>query len=167
MNTIAQQDFTKNLFALLEETFEGPPANEPSAYLDKAGGLLQTLETISAKAASTLTRSGAQTIAAHTEHLRFYVEVHQKLLAGSTERINWDESWRVQEVTPEQWHKLREDLKRTYSSAVEYLRHRKHWGEDEIGLSLSIVAHTAYHLGAIRQLTKTLSDTSGESYPAV
>jgi hypothetical protein len=35
---------------------------------------------------------------------------------------------------------------------VEHLRNREKWQQDEPGLTMAIVAHSAYHLGAIRQL---------------
>src|SRR4030095_10403047 len=44
MADISQQDFTKNLFALLKETFEGPSPDSGSTYLEKGTGLFQTLE---------------------------------------------------------------------------------------------------------------------------
>ena len=38
MADVAQRAFAESLFALLEETFEGPGGN---IYLDKGGGLFQ------------------------------------------------------------------------------------------------------------------------------
>jgi hypothetical protein len=59
MADIAQRDFTKNLFALLKETFEGPGG---STYLDKGAGLFQTLDALTAQGASHVPYVGAQTI---------------------------------------------------------------------------------------------------------
>ena len=44
MKTIAKEDFTDKFFQLLKESFEGPPPQTGSAYLDKGAGLFQTLE---------------------------------------------------------------------------------------------------------------------------
>lgn len=100
MKTIAQEDYTNSFFQLLEETFEGPPPDTGSAYLDKGGGLFQTLEPLTAEAASTSARPGAATIAAHCEHLRFYVMALDGLMRGATGKIDWEQSWLVKTVTP-------------------------------------------------------------------
>jgi hypothetical protein len=75
LTPIAPHDFTNNLFKLLKETFEGPPPEGGSAYLDKGSGLFQTLEGITAEAASRPPAPGAPTIAAHCAHVGYYVRV--------------------------------------------------------------------------------------------
>lgn len=66
MATIVPHDFTSNLDRLGTETFEGPPAEGGSAYLDKGAGLFQTIEPITAEIASQEPHPGAPTIAAHS-----------------------------------------------------------------------------------------------------
>ena len=156
MKPVAQSHVREISFQLLKETFEGPPAQEPSAFLNKGTGLFQTLDGISAEVASSQARSGGSTIVAHTEHLRFYVVVHDKLLRGSTEEIDWDESWRIKSVNSAEWDDLKQELRRAYSTLNEHLRAVESWGEDEISVATSVIAHTAYHLGAIRQLALAL-----------
>jgi hypothetical protein len=156
MKTIADQDYTNNFFPLLKETFEGPPPEGASAFLEKGTGLFQTLDKISSATASTRTRPGGATIAAHSEHLRFYVIVHLELLRGSRDKIDWQQSWRVQTVTSAEWDELRRQLRRAYSTLTEYLRAVDGFSEDEIGVGMANIAHTAYHLGAIRQLVLAL-----------
>ena len=140
------------LLQLLKETFEGPAPTGPSAFLNKGTGLFQTLDDVSAEVASAQPRTEASTVAAHTEHIRFYVAVHYKLMLGARDTIDWDESWRIKVVTSAVWNDLRQELRQVYRTVVEHLRGLNKWGEDEISLTLAIVAHTAYHLGAIRQL---------------
>jgi len=145
---------------LLKETFEGPAQTGPSAFLNKGCGLFHTLEGVNAEAASTQSRPGGSTIAAHAEHLRFYVRVHHKLLQGSTDAIDWEESWRIKTVNSAEWSVLRQELHRTYEKLVDYLRTINVWAQDETGLAMSIIAHTAYHLGAIRQLILAVGSPS-------
>lgn len=152
MKATTAQDVRSSIFQLLQESFEGPPSNEPSAFLEKRTGLFQTLDEISSELASAQTRPGGSTIAAHSEHLRFYVDVHYELMRGSTARIDWSESWRIQRVNTPEWNQLRLELRQIYSNVTEYLRAIETWSADVISLAMSIVAHTAYHLGAIRQL---------------
>jgi hypothetical protein len=156
MKATTQQDFKKVVFELLKETFEGPAAQGASAFLNKGTGLFQTLDEITADRASTQTRPGGSTIVAHTEHVRFYVVVHYKLVRGSTEAIDWEQSWRIKTVNSAEWNDLRQELRRDYSTVTDYLRALDSWGEDEISVAMAIITHTAYHLGAIRQLMRAL-----------
>jgi hypothetical protein len=152
MTPKVQTQFAKESLQLLKETFEGPEPTGPSAFLNKGTGLFQTIDGMSAGVASSQARPDGSTIAAHTEHIRFYVDVHYKLLLGWRDKIDWDESWRIKTVKTAQWDTLRQDLRRAYSTIVEHLQRVNDWGEDEISIAMAIIAHTAYHLGAIRQL---------------
>ncbi len=152
MKTIAQEDFTNSFYQLLKETFEGPPPDTGSAYLDKGAGLFQTLDRLTAEAASNAVRPGAPTIAAHCEHVRFYVMAFHDFMRGATDKIDWKQSWLVQTVTPAEWDALRAELRRAYATINEHLRTVESWGDEEVGDGMAIIVHTAYHLGAIRQL---------------
>ena len=154
MKTIAQEDYTNSFFQLLKETFEGPPPDKGSAHLDKGGGLFQTLEQLTAEAASAPPWPGAATVAAHCEHLRFYVVALYGLMRGDTGKIDWEQSWRVKTVTSSEWDNLKENLRRAYAILNDYLRGAERWGEEEVGDGMAILLHTAYHLGAIRQLAR-------------
>jgi hypothetical protein len=152
MTPIVQTQLAKEFLQLLRETFEGPGPTGPSAYLDEGTGLFQTIDYISAEIASTSARTDGSTVVAHVEHIRFYVAVHYKLLLGARDKIDWDESWRIKTVTAAQWNVLRQDLVKTYRTVTDHLRTVNNWGEDDMSIAMAIVAHTAYHLGAIRQL---------------
>ncbi|HEY8226808.1 MAG TPA: hypothetical protein VIG25_16120 [Pyrinomonadaceae bacterium] len=151
-----QTQITKEFSQLLKETFEGPEPTGPSAFLEKGTGLFQTLDDIPAEIASAQARAEGSTIAAHSEHIRFYIDVHHNLLLGARDKINWDDSWRIKAVKAAQWDTLRQDLRRAYAIIKEQLRRANSWGEDEISVALAIIAHTAYHLGAIRQILLTV-----------
>lgn len=157
MKTIALEDYTNSFFQLLKETFEGPPPDTGSAYLDKGAGLFQTLDGVTAEMASTPSRPGAPTIAAHCEHLRFYVIALYEFMRGATEKVDWKQSWLVQAVTPSEWDELKAETRRAYTTISEHLRSVENWGDEEVGDGMAIIMHTAYHLGAIRQLVKTLA----------
>ena len=89
MTPVVQTQFNEDLLQILKETFEGPAPTGPSAFIEKGTGLFQTLDAISANAASAQPRPDASTIAAHSEHVRFYVAVHYKLMLGSRDAIDW------------------------------------------------------------------------------
>ena len=156
MGTIAEEDFTKSLFFILKETFEGPPPQTSSAYLDQGGGLLQTIENLTAEEASRAVRPGAPTVAAHCAHVKFYLDVLRRYVQGVSEQADWKQSWFTQTVGAAEWESLKQELREAYSEVGETLRSVGDWGERPVGGALAVVAHTAYHLGAVRQLVRGL-----------
>ncbi len=108
MTPVVQTQFSEDLLAILKETFEGPAPAGPSAFIEKGTGLFQTLDGTSAEAASQQVRTDGSTIAAHSEHVRFYVAVHHKLMLGARDAIDWNESWRIKTVNDAQWNDLRQ-----------------------------------------------------------
>jgi hypothetical protein len=147
--------FTEPLFVLLDETFE----NVHGMYLDKGTSLLTTLDGVSASEASRPPAKGCATIASQARHVRFYLTVLLRSIRGEDIGTpDWKEIWRsTGEVTPAEWDALRRDLKETYQSVRAMLRGFETWeGEEDISGSLSIVVHTAYHLGSIRQALAVL-----------
>jgi hypothetical protein len=63
----------------------------------------------------------------------------------------------VQDVTPEEWEQLKKQLRTAYQRVLTLMKGFDVWkGEDEICDALSILVHTAYHLGAIRQALRVV-----------
>ncbi len=141
--------FTKELFDLLDETFE----QVHGIYLDRGTSLFETLDTISAEEASRPVSAKCASLAAQVEHIRFYLQVLKSAIQKKTiGKIDWQESWQLKEVTPQEWEALKKQLRETYQSLLRLMKSLDVWeGEDDIGASLAILAHTAYHLGEIRQ----------------
>ena len=50
-----------------------------------------------------------------------------------------------------QWKDLQGQLRREYGALLVTLEMRAGWDEDTLGDAIGAIAHTAYHLGAIRQ----------------
>ena len=65
-------------------------------------------------------------------------------------RLEW--KLETNSVTEEQWDTLRETLQREATAWQKGVAVRSHWDETRAADALATVAHTAYHLGAIRQL---------------
>lgn len=151
---IATEIFTKELFDLLDETFE----HTQGIYLDRGTSLFETLDTISAQEASRPVSANSPSIAAKVEHVRFYLRVLEDCIRRKPiGKIDWQESWQLNEVTPEQWEDLKKQLREVYQSLLTLMKSLDTWeGEDDIGASLGILAHTAYHLGAIRQALRVI-----------
>ena len=151
---IALDRFTTELYAVLEETFE----RVQGIYLDRGTSLFETLATISAAEASRPVSASCASIAAQVEHVRFYLEVLERYLRGeAVGTVDWQASWRLTTVTPEEWAALQARLRDAYDSVSAVIRRIETWeGENDIGGALAGVVHTAYHLGEIRSALCTV-----------
>lgn len=149
-----EQGFAKNLFQLMSETFENPIG----IYLDKNTSLFQTLETVSAQEASIPVGGKCASLAAQVAHVTFFIESFERYaLQGDNSPRDWGYIWRtVEKVTPAEWDEYKTKLKAAYQRMDKLFHENKLWDEDNIGGALSIVVHTAYHLGEIRQALCTL-----------
>lgn len=141
--------FTKELFAVLDETFE----SVQGIYLDKGTSLFETLETITAEEASRPVSARCASIAGQVDHVRFYLQVLQGYMQHTqVGKVDWQESWRVTSVTSEEWDALKQQLRAAHQSVLALMQSFDTWeGEDEFAGALAITVHTAYHLGEIRQ----------------
>jgi hypothetical protein len=157
MAMIAAQDYTGNLERLIAETFEGPPAEGGSAYLDEGAGLFQTIAPITAEIASRAPHPGAPTIAAHCVHVAYYVQALHGFLVGRKATLDWPGSWKVQKVDDAAWDAVRADLSAQYRQLRQTIETQASWGDDAIGDTMAILVHTSYHLGAIRQIVRAVT----------
>ncbi|MGE3465786.1 MAG: hypothetical protein AB7J13_02540, partial [Pyrinomonadaceae bacterium] len=151
-NGIARMQFVEAAAYLLRETIEGSPEGQPSAYLDRAVGVFITLDELSAENASKDVHG--TTVAAHTEHAKFYLDRLCEYINGRTEPVNWEDSWLIETVNEAEWEALRGAVRRSYENAMRCLAEDRSWGEMQIGMAMGLIAHSAYHLGAIRQIVK-------------
>jgi len=151
---IKQEDYLNTLLALLDETFD----NTRGIYLDKDTSLFRTLKTISAQEASIPVGGKCASLAAQVAHVTFYIESFERFaLYNDNSPRDWNEIWRtIEKVTPAEWEALKSKLKEAYLRMNKMFRSNELWNEDTISGSLSIVVHTAYHLGEIRQALCTL-----------
>ncbi len=153
-NQIAEKHFVEAVAYLLRETFEGSPEGAASAYLDRGVGVFSTLDKLSA--ANVSEEFTGTTIAAQTEHAKFYLDRLCEFINGRTEPVNWDDSWLIETVNDAEWDALRESVKNAYENALRCIAGVEDWNERNVGMAMGLIAHTAYHLGAIRQIAKTV-----------
>lgn len=153
-NRTVEEDFLKNVLLILRETFEGSPAGESSAYLDRGIGVFPTLETLSAAQVSR--EVNGISIAAHTEHFKFYLDRLCEFIKGRTEPVNWEQSWLIDEVNDVEWDALRAAVRKSYENVLRTFAEVETWNGGNIGDAVAIIAHTAYHLGAVRHIMKSV-----------
>ena len=157
METIQRDEFLKDILVILRETFEGSPDSQPSAYLDRGIGIFPTVEKLTADEASSDVHG--TTIAAQTEHAKFYLDRMVEFINGRTETVNWDQSWLIEDVNEAEWDALRSAVRKSYDDVLRCFAEVEIWDQDNIGDAVAIIAHTAYHLGAIRQIAKNSLST--------
>ncbi len=136
-----------SILEMLEETFAQPQGY----YLDRAkGGLFATLEAIDVAQAA-LERPPQRSIAAHVQHLRVYVLALHGYLNGATGKTDWEASWQTHTVSALEWKTLQDALKSDYAALIHDLAQLPE-GDSRLSEAVAILAHSAYHFGAIRQL---------------
>lgn len=147
--------FHDAIVKLLIEVFEGPPGNE--AYILNPGdpGLLRQLESISAARASVRSTPAKPPLAAHADHVLYGLSLLNRWMAGEENPwadADWNASWRVASVTEEEWRTMLSKLRHASVTWRESAAKRQDWNPVDAAGAISSVAHTAYHLGAIRQI---------------
>jgi hypothetical protein len=154
MNT---NEVAKTLATLFGELVEGAPAT--GAYVLNAGdrGMLRSLDTLSATAASAPTQTGSS-IAAHVDHVRYGLSLMNRWSAGDNpfKDADWSASWKKTTVTDDEWRRLRADLRAETIRWMSTLRIPRDVKEIELNGMIGSIAHLAYHLGAIRQINSSL-----------
>jgi hypothetical protein len=151
-NSLRTADLVESLAYILRETFEGSPEGQPSAYLDRGVGIFPTLEGLTAAQASA--EFQGTTIAAQTEHAKFYLDRICEFVNGRTERVNWEQSWLIETVNDDEWDALCGMVRGAYENTLRCVAAVADWDTKRIGMVVGMIAHTAYHLGAIRQIAK-------------
>jgi hypothetical protein len=138
------------LRTLLEETFE----THHGMFTNRGTSLFETLEQVSAQEASLSHGKEAETVAGHVFHMSFYLTVAMGFLRKTHEGdTDWDKSWVVKGVDAEAWERLKGDLRGKYHDVMAFLDAVDDWDDgDTLGGLLGILAHNAFHLGAIREL---------------
>ncbi|MBX3046108.1 MAG: DinB family protein [Anaerolineales bacterium] len=146
---IQAQEVSNMLVQLLEETFN----TTQNIYLDKNSSLLATLDTVSAEEASIPVGGKCASLAAQVEHVVFYIESFERYaLQGDDTPPDWGNIWRtVEKVTPEEWEASKAKLRSTYERMKNLFANNPMWNQDTIGGALTVIIHSAYHLGEIRQ----------------
>jgi hypothetical protein len=150
--TIQPDRLTKELLDVLGEAFE----SVQGFFLDPGTSLFETLAEINAAEASIPVGGRCATLAAQVAHINFYLEtLDHYLKTGVSEQADWGEIWRtVGAVTPDEWAASQDRLRQTYQRLRAHILAYPGWEtEGSFAGAIALVAHTAYHLGEIRQAT--------------
>jgi hypothetical protein len=140
------QVFTEVIHSLLTEAFEG---SSQVWFSDRNTGLFSSLQNLNAEQVS---KTG---IAAHTDHLRWSLSKVNAMMRGERPAMDWTQSWTLKTVSEPEWQTLLEQLKLEYQTLQTNMPANPDLNDRMFVTSgVALVAHAAYHLGAIRQMMK-------------
>jgi hypothetical protein len=150
MDTTLPETVRLSLLQLMEETLH----SHQGMYTEPGTSLVETLAGIDAAVASRRHPPLPQTIAGHVGHAQYYLDHMLAFLKGAgSEEFDVPLSWKYQNVNPDEWEALKASLEATYSAVMGFIARAEDWPQDgKIASLVAGIAHSAYHLGAIRQL---------------
>ena len=149
-------DVAPILETLFAELVVGPQRGDAFMLNSGDAGLLRSLDRLSASEASQSTNGGA-TIAAHAQHLRYGLSLmNQWASEGGNPFANakWDDAWKTSSVDDAQWQEIKTGLGGESERWRSALKSPRDVAPIELAGMIGSIAHLAYHLGAIRQISK-------------
>ena len=151
-------DLLRALGKVLNELIDGAAPEAAWLLNAKDPGLLRSLDKLSAAQASAMPASGGASIAAHVDHLRYGLSLLNRWSQGEEpfSSADWAASWDRTAVSAAQWTTLREDLRREAYAWREAIQRPRDLNDFELTGVLASVSHLAYHLGAIRQIDRSI-----------
>ena len=149
----------KTLATLFGELVDGPAAG--AAWMLNPGddGLLKSLDKLSADAASSVSTAGGASIAAHVDHVRYGLSLMNRWAGGEANpwaSADWAASWTKTRVDDKEWAERRRELSTEVRAWMKVLQVSRDYSQLELNGVLASVAHLAYHLGAIRQIDRSI-----------
>lgn len=152
-------DTSRALTTLASELIEGARADGAAFVLNSGDvGLLRSLDSLSAADASRSTNEGA-TIAAHAEHVRYGLSLMNRWAQdGGNPFANatWGDAWNIHAVDEGTWQEIRAGLRDEAQRWLQALRSPREVAHVELAGMIGSIAHLAYHLGAVRQIHKSV-----------
>lgn len=159
---IAQDSFLEALRLLVNEAFLGPADPRGTWFVDNEAdsgfvGILDRIDAVQASVERGYPEGGS--IAAHAFHVRFALDLVLRAARGDQafENAQWSESWARSTVSLDEWDSLRTELRRMVGELTATLAPGPQWSQSLVLTgSMAVMAHGAWHLGAIRQLAAGL-----------
>jgi hypothetical protein len=154
----------ESLALLFSELIDGPKGQ---CYMLNMGdpGLLSALDALPAAAASAVPADGGASIAAHVDHVLYGLSLFNRWTAGEPNPwadADWSASWKRNAVTDDEWAALRARLRGEAGRWRESLSEIRDLKGIALNGVIASVAHLAYHLGAIRQIDRSIRGPSAE-----
>ena len=148
-----------SLHSLLSETTFHADAEAAYILNPREPGLVETLSPLSAETVSALPGPGRKPIVAHANHVLYGWELVVRALQGDDQAFagaDWNAAWQLERVSEREWSELLARLEQVAGKLLALAP--QHASTDEVMFTglYACAAHTAYHLGAIRQMLREL-----------
>lgn len=155
---------TETLLAILDEAFDRPPTSW-SHFTDGDGqsGYFGTLDSIDFQDA--VRSISGNSIAAQTQHVLFVIRVANDLLSGSAgapDAERWRQSWFINDIDSKAWDRMRDEVRTGYGDLRRSIRDASIDDDETLANIVGVIAHVAYHLGAIRCKAQAMKPTQPE-----
>jgi len=161
------KDVAGPLGILFSELVDGVPG-KGNAFILNTGdvGLMRSLDKLAAADASRSVNDGA-TIAAHAQHVRYGLSLMNRWAREGGNPFadaKWEEAWKLTAVDDGAWSEIRRGLGDETRQWIEILQSPREVLDVELTGMLASIAHLAYHLGAIRQIDKSVRGPKEGTY---
>lgn len=143
---------------MLQECFEGrPDGQDYTWFVEGREAILPTLDQVDAGAASIKPNEATSSIAGHANHILYALRGANAHQGGEAPEGTWEDSWRKQAVTENEWNQLRSSIRAEYESVLNWYRTNRDWSDSGVAHgTVAMLPHMAFHLGAIQQIRRFL-----------
>jgi hypothetical protein len=147
----------ESLATIFGELVDGPPGDFAFVLNPGDDGLLRSLDRLAADAASARPTGGAS-IAAHVRHVTYGLSLLNRWAAGEDPYpdADWAAAWQANSVSDAEWERLRAGLRDEARRWRQTIATPRAMSATERNGVVASVVHLAYHLGAMRQIDRTL-----------
>jgi hypothetical protein len=159
----ADAAFRRALSTVLRELVDGAARDACWVLNPEDPGLLRSLESLSATAASAVPPAGGASVAAHVDHLRYGLSLLNRWSRGESNpfaEADYSASWGRLAVSDHEWRALRDQLRAEARHWMEVVGEAGALSDIELTGVVASVAHLAYHIGAIRQIDRSIRGPS-------
>ena len=149
------KQLNQSLATLLAEVFFGPGQGESWLLNPGDDGLVPGLKKLTAEQASFHGGKSRKSIASHANHVLYHLELICRWVEGEENPFataDWSEAWNLVDVNEEEWQQLTDQLESRARFWIDASENVPLGNELAFKGSFASISHTAYHLGAIRQL---------------
>jgi hypothetical protein len=152
------------LLTVLDELVDGTAPTGAWLLNPDDPGLLTVLDRLSADDASAVPAGAGSSVAAHVDHLRYGLELLNRWSDGEEPfaGADYSASWHRTAVSPAEWTFLRAELRRQAHAWRAAMNRQHDFPATEQAAVVASIAHLAYHLGAIRQINRSIRGPSAK-----
>lgn len=156
MEIVNSELLSRGVSLLLSEAFAGP-SGRGSWFTDEdpESGILGTLGKLSAEEASApLAPGDGASAASHASHLRYALHLANRAMKGENpyRDADWKGSWATTVVSETVWTELKSGLRTEFEALKATVSDPAIWSSDmRVFGMIGNIAHSAWHLGALRQ----------------